>query len=340
MKCPSFADSFEVLCLQAADDGRANVLFGDSLQRARTALRPFMVGNTFPDVYMEFPLIGEPFLDVTVLYGELDANTRILSPAASGTEVMLDWYAEASAGHANISCGFELDTKERDCPAAAVHFQPRTNIELVVPFCEAIGEPQRAPLYLDMAARMPEGWPLSFFGLFRGRPKSPLRVCGYLAHEEREACAKDPKHLKAMFDAIGFSAYDEEMLAQASELMATTPGLVDFQFDVYDDGLLGTTFALDAQFAIEQPEAVVASFSDGGGAQVMNLLEQWGAADSRWQLGSQAAFARAIPVERDDGSIGNYAFTLIPQWTKARWKDAVLQPAKLYLLGSAGFLEA
>jgi hypothetical protein len=188
-----------------------------------------------------------------------------------------------------------------------------------------------------MAKRMPEGWPLSFFGMFRGRPGSPLRVCGYLSDNEKKACAKDPGRMKEVFDTVSFSAYNETMLAEISELMSVTPGSVDFQFDVYDDGSLGTVFAIDAQFAIEQPEAVFSSFTDGGGAQVMNLLERWGVADKRWWAGVQTAFARAIPAERDDGSIGRYAFTLMPNWVKARWKDTALQPSKLYLLAGAGF---
>ena len=340
MKQPSYADLFEVLCLQAADDGRGEMLFGDSLQRARSALRPFMVGKRFPDVYLEFPLIGKPFLDVTVLYGELEPGTRIASEAAHGTEAMLDWYASERANYERVSCGFELDTKESDCPKAAVHFQPRENIDLVEPFCEAVGEPQRAPLFLNLAARMPQGWPLAFFGMFRGRPGSPLRVCGYMSSNEQAACANDPGHLKDAFDAIGFSAYDEAMLAQVAELMAATPGGIDFQFDVFDDESIGSTFAIDIQFAIEQPEAVFASFASGGGARIMNLLERWGAADERWHAGAQTAFARAMPVELEDGTMARQAFTLMPQWAKARWKDGVLQPSKLYLLGSAGLLDS
>lgn len=339
MKRPSFADSFEVLCLQVADDGRGDALFGGNLQRVRAALRPFIVGAKFPSVYFEFPLIGDPFLDVTVLYGELDANTRIASQAAEGSEAMLDWYASMRVDNNAISCGFELDMKESECPAAAVHFQPRAHSDLVVPFCEAVGEPQRASLYLDLAARMPEGWPLSFFGLFRGRPGSPLRVCGYMEADEQALCAKDPGRLQGAFDAIGFSAYDEEMLAQVCDLLSVTPGTVDFQFDVFEDGSLGPVFAIDAQFAIEQPESVAASFANGDGARVMNLLESWGVADERWHAGVQTTFARAIPVEREDGSAGRYAFTIMPQWVKARWKGAALQPSKLYLLGGAGFLD-
>ena len=43
-------------------------------------------------------------------------------------------------------------------------------------------------------------------------------------------------------------------------------------------------------------------------------------------------------VELDGGDTCRYAFTLMPQWTKARWIDGVLQPAKLYLIAKAGML--
>lgn len=338
MTIPTLPQAFEVLCLQAADEGRGEELFGESFARARVVGQPFMVGTSFPDVYFEFPLAGEPFLDFTVLLHELEPGTRIDSPAASGTEAMLDWYATERANESSISCGYELDTKKSELAQAAVHFQPRTHIELVEPFCEVVGEQERAHLYLGLAERMPKGWPLSFFGLFRGRPGSPLRVCGYMDRAEKAACAADPSHLREALDAIGFTSYDPTMVAQVSTLLAATPGGVDFQFDLYDDGSLGNTFAIDAQFAIEQPELVRSSFADGPASQVMGLLEQWGIADERWHLGAQAAFARALPVEKDDGTTGRFAFTLMPQWVKARWTDATLQPSKLYMLGSSGLV--
>lgn len=334
MKIPSFADSFEVLCLQAGHNGRAEVLFGTSFKRAIPTLRPFIVGKTFPSVYLEFPLKGEPFLDITVLYDQLEPHTSIDSPAAAGTEPMLDWFAGVGEQYENVSCGFELDTKNEQLSAAGVHFQPRRSIELVEPFCQAIGEPERAALYLNQAERMPPGWSLSFFGLFRGRPGSPLRVCGYLGNDERDTCAEDPRHLAAVFDEIGFTAYDDAMLDQAAALMTAAPGGLDFQFDVYPNGKLGDVFALDIQFEIKQPESVMASFENGDAARIMKLIESIGAADERWKLSAEAAFARALPVETADGNLARFAFTLMPQWVKVRWRDRALQNSKLYYLGT------
>lgn len=339
MQVPSQPDSFEVLCLQAADDGRGDVLFGDSLARARKAGRPFMIGEKFPSVYLEFPLIGKPFLDVTMLYGNLKPGVRVESEAAEGTGEMLDWFADACSDIEYVCCGFELDVKDPALPRAAVHFQPRTSLELVEPFCAAIGEPERAKLYLDMAERMPHGWSLSFFGLFRGRPGSPLRICGYLGSEATRACLEDPGYLASVFDQVGFKAYDDAMLAQVRELMETAPGTIDFQLDVYDDGHLGDTFAIDIQFGIEQPDAVRASFTDGPAARVLGKLEELGAADGRWKLAGDAAFARSMEVALEDEGTGRFAFTLMPQWVKARWTAGVLQPSKLYHFAHAGLLE-
>lgn len=338
LKMPSLPDAFEVLCLQAADEGRGEVLFGESFARARTMARPFMIGEQFPSVYLEFPLVGDPFLDVTMLYNKLEPGMRVESDAASGTEPMIDWFADACSDDDNVCCGFELDTKDPALPRAAVHFQPRARTELVEPFCEAIGEPERARLFLSLAERMPQGWPLSFFGLFRGRPDAPLRVCGYLGPDEQSRCVEDPGHLAVAFDQVGFSAYDEAMLGRVAELMAVSPGTVDFQFDVYDDGRIGSTFGLDVQFGIERPESVRATFEDGVGSSVMKLLESWGAADERWKLCADAAFARAVNVGLEDGGSGRFAFTLMPQWVKARWHDCTQQPSKLYHFAHAGLL--
>lgn len=125
MRLLSHADAFEVLCLQAADEGRGDILYGSCLQRARKEGRAFMVGEEFPDVYLEFPLIGEPFLDITVLYGQLEEGTRVVSPVAAGTGATLDWFADVHRQHSDVSFGFELDVKEPQLPAAAIHFQPR-----------------------------------------------------------------------------------------------------------------------------------------------------------------------------------------------------------------------
>lgn len=338
MRVPTHEEAFQVLLLQAADDGRADLLFGESLERLRETIPPFLIGDEFPDVYLEHPLIGSPFIDATVLYGKLRSGLHVDSPLAGKNDELFDWFSKVGESCGDICFGFELDTKEETPPAAAVHFQPRRHTELVRPFCEMAGEPERASLFLDFEKRLPDGWPPSFFGLFRGRAGSPLRICGYVDGGEKLACSADHTRLAQLFDTIGFAAYHEEMLAQISAIMAAAPSTVDFQFDVYPDGSLGSMFALDVRFGVQQPEEMQETFENGPGVCVMGILQGWGAADDRWRLATRAAFARAIPAVLSDSSVGFYAFTLMPQWVKVRWVDGKLQPSKLYHLARGALL--
>ncbi len=324
------SNTLQAMLVFAGEDGREEALFGDSYGRARQVAGSFIASNASTCIYLEFPLMGDPFLDLTFLYSKMAPGSRVDHPAAAATEPVFDWFADACVEHDNICFGFELDTKEAELAKPAIHFQPREHTQLVRPFFEAVGEPERADLYLDMAERMPKGWALSFFGMFRGRPDAPLRVCGYLDSATREACARDRQGLARVFDRVGFEAYDEKMLEQARAFFAAAPASMDFQFDVYPDGSLGDTFALDVQFGIEQPEDVPESFETGGASRVMRLFEEMGVADGRRSLVPGLAFARGIELPGEDGEAERAGLSLAPRWAKARWRGGVIQPAKLY----------
>ena len=335
VRVPTHAEAIELLCLLAADEGRGPVLFGGSVSRTLAALRPFMVGKSFPNVYLEFPLAGDPFLDATVLYAELDAGDRIESDRAAGTEGLRDWFARASRDHPGIAFGYTPDANEPASTPAGVYFQPHEHSELVAPFCQAAGEPERAELYLDLAKRLPREWELAYLGMPRCCAGSPLRVGGYFRRSKLGAEFYSAEYFAGCFDRIGFAAYDGPMLGRIAEMAGAAPGDMDFQLDVHPDGALGDAFALEARFDATVAGRTRALFEGGPGARVMGLLESWGAADGRWKSGVRASLTRTVPVELPDGTDGRYLFVLLPQWVKARWKDACLQPAKLYLIAFA-----
>lgn len=335
MKAPSNDLACRVLFLQAADEGRGALLFGEDGTRVCERVLPFVEGLPFPTLYLEFPLKGDPFLDVTALYSAVPQGFRFTHPAAAGTERMLDWYAGIQKDYNGICFGFELDAGKPEDSPAAVHFQPRRHTELAGAFCDMLGETEAGSRYMEKASRMPEGWPLDFFGFFRGRPGSPLRVCGYMDRAEQKRCAEDPVHLETAFRQIGFTAFDGTMLSQVSALLAAVPGSVDFQFDLLPDGTPGETFAIDASFGVKQTEEMLASFRDGSAARLMGLLEGWNTADDRWKAAAGMAFTRGIPAEDEEGREGCFALVLTPNWLKVRWRGGMLQPAKLYAVGEA-----
>lgn len=336
MAFPAHTQAFELLLLQAEGNGRDTALFGGAADRVRDAVPPFLIGGKFPETYLEFPLAGEPFLDVTLLYGELGQDPRIGSPLADGCEGILSFYARERAEDATISFGFEIDGAEQAPSAAGIHFQPRRRTELVAPFCEVAGSPEKAALYLAQNERMPQGWPLSYFGMFRGRAGSPLRVCGYLEEGESRACATDPAHLGRALDQAGFSAFDADVLAQAARVLELAPAYAEFQLDVLDDGNLGDKFAIGLHFDSLPSAQVCRSFTNGAGASIMAQLQEWGIADERVGHVADMTFTRGMHISLGDGSTKPFGFSLVPAWLKVRWRGGTLEPAKLYMNASAG----
>lgn len=80
MKIPSNKLACRALFLQAAREERGRILFGGQWEKTCGMLLPFVESVPFPSLYLEFPLVGEPFLDVTVLYSALIVtNSYLLS---------------------------------------------------------------------------------------------------------------------------------------------------------------------------------------------------------------------------------------------------------------------
>jgi hypothetical protein len=212
------------------------------------------------------------------------------------------------------------------------------NPELALTFCESIGEDSKGRLYIETAKRMQSGWPVSYFGLFRGREDAPLRVCGYLRKEEKDPYTGNPEQIATVFDAVGFTARDDMMLDRIVELLRLTPGGIDFQFDINPDGSPGDMFAIDLALHETTKQSVEASFSDGPASAIIRRLREWGIADERTDLIPEAALSTAFPLVDEDGSAAFYALAFLPRWIKVRWKNRKLMPSKCYCLLKGGLL--
>ncbi|MDO4538516.1 MAG: hypothetical protein Q4B54_10180, partial [Coriobacteriales bacterium] len=283
-----------------------------------------------PNAYLEFPLLGEPGFDLLTVHAKVEQGARFAPGAGYGYQAMFDWYETVCADRA-ISCGIELDTSTGETERAGAYLQQREHTELVEPFLSSVGEAARAAGYLEMLERMPQGWPAAYVGLFPGRPGTPLRIGGYLAHDRRKLYAQDPEALGKAFDVIGFAHYDDAMLARCSEFMGHAPS-VDFQFDIMEDGTLGDTFGLSLSFNETRPRQAQWCMTQGYGATLMKTLQTWGLADDRWRLIADAAFARHVPFEREDGSDGRFALCVLFNYAKVKFRACEAQPAKFYLI--------
>lgn len=321
---------FEMMCLRAGREGRDDRLFGGLGRRATSLIRPFIIGRSFPIVFWEFPLKGDPYLDISVLYKTLSEEDFVASPYATGCEKLIPVYSRMRREHHDICFGFELDTSKKDPGLAAVHFEPRQHTELVGPFCGSIGEDAYGRLYLRMASKLSDVIPPSFFGMFRGRPDAPLRICGYMGQEETAAIAGGSDILIKLFRTVGFTAYDGQMLDDIREFLGLAPFAADYQFDIYPDETAGDVFSIDVRLFASTKNSVRESFERGAAASAMSFFRKRGIADERSDLISGMAASFAFPVQDESDGIFGQAMILHPMWLKIRWKDSRLQNAKCY----------
>ena len=77
----------------------------------------------------------------------------------------------------------------------------------------------------------------------------------------------------------------------------------------------------------------------GYGAAVMRALQSWSLADDRWKVIADAAFARHVGYERDDGTEGRFALCICFNYAKVKFRACEPQPAKFYLTCIAGDVE-
>ena len=336
---PTQMTAFDALYEIAASNGREEALFGRSIELARPAYEKTLVGDGYPTAYLEFPLLGEPRFDLLSVHERVDPGSRFAPGAGFGYQAMIDWFATLERNGGNIvSCGIELDCGEGETERAGVYLQQRKQHELVTPFLKSVGEEARAESYLNVLSRMPQGWPPAYVGLFPGRAGTPLRIGGYLDERAQQSYVDNPEELGRAFDAIGFLAYDADMLARCAEFMQLAPS-VDFQFDIMADGRLGDTFGLSLSFNEARLDRARECMESGYGARLMERFEDWGLADNRWRLIADASFARHVGFDREDGTQGRFALCVLFNYAKVKFTGAKAQPAKFYLTLQAGEVE-
>ena len=329
---PSPETLLGALVLGASHGAGDHPLFGKGANGVADAMGPYLPHGPLPSFYLEFPLSGCPRLDVTCLYGEVSEDAVPALPNDPGAERLLRWYAPVRDQFADIGCGLEFDGAEPPLRRVGVHFQPRSHSELVKPFLHAVGTDGLASAYQRLSQRMPQGWPLSFMGLFDGREASGLRVAGYLSRTEARACTADPARLSHAFEEVGFRAFDDAMLQDISHILHLAPHEVDFQFDLLPDGHVGDTFALDVALRPGTPESARKCMEQEAGRSLCRQLQDWGMADDRWRHIADAAWLQALPVQ--DGPL--LLLSVMPRWIKIRWKGGTRSTAKGYLRAQAG----
>lgn len=317
-----------------SDADASKSLFGSGPDRAVSALKSFWAQGTHPTTIVECPLLGPASYDVLVgSYGDsLVPGTHLPEANPPACRAAYDW-ASSLDGRRHVELFFELDADGPEGQHAGIHCRHSGNLDAADEFYRVIGEGWRAPLYRDVAERLPDGWRAEFAAVFAGRLGAPTRLELLLTREARRLVGESPAHLRSCFDRMGFSAYDGEMLEEISHL-ASISLLDTLQFDILPDGSLGGTFSITSCFERTGGDFAHLFQDDGPVGLICGTYERMGVADGRWRFAEQAVFATK-KLDLSDPKLRQPIMFSLPNCSKAKWTDARPQPAKIYLLQGA-----
>lgn len=122
-------DIYDITYALAAQGGREEALFGGCGPAARGAFRRSLAGATFPELWFEIPLAGDPWMDFHSLtsYGDVAGTHAAFAGYGGAYADALSWFA-AQGPHKVRQLALSYDTGAggvaRPALSASVRFQP------------------------------------------------------------------------------------------------------------------------------------------------------------------------------------------------------------------------
>ena len=318
---------FDILYALAALNGRGEELFGSCLSGAREAFARSLAYSTFPEVWFEVPLTGEPCFDLHAgfFHEAADPEKAYQPEETGGFPEAFSWFARQKNGARQMILSWDLRQGGVSVPAIMLLVDD-TDPKTVDGFLRSVGREDAAERYRAFTGRLPEGWFPCYSGVFPGRPGSGLRVECIPDKWLQSAYAKDPELLRKHLAQAGIRNFGDTLILYCRQL-ADTPFQIEFQFDVEADGTTGPVLGVSLRFSNPPGEENWHCFDPNGEAgKLMNRITEWGLADSRWKQLADTAFAQRVSFKGESCLLFCY-----PAFVKLRWRDGVTVDAKAYL---------
>lgn len=344
---------YDIIYSLAAMDGREAALFGDYAPAAREAFSRSLVGESFPEIWLEIPLTGEPWLDFHALTSRKDiadetgaasepSDTNTLD-AASELETRspkitfsgqgedyanaLAWFA-AQEPHKVRQIALSYDTHLNDVDHPAVQLLVNgKDLEVPVGFLKAAGRPDAEASYRAFAASMPANWYACYVGVFPGRQSassSPwVRVECIVGDKSQRAYAEDAGALRNDLAAIGLERFEDGAIEDIQTL-ARSPFPLELQFNIGADGAALPTVSASVRF---QPEDWTDSARTTEIMRLASWLQSRSLADGRCVQLAKTTYAKR--ATRNGESV---LISCFPAFVKLRFSEGEPTFAKAYLM--------
>lgn len=339
--------AFRRLYERAAADGRGEALFGaGAYEKSLAALKQYgLAGVGRAILYFEFPFIGEPYMDLEVGYYQYDLSAPVRFEGEGAP--FLQKYFDACADEPlwkeymfGYTCDFAAAAGGAVTPSLYIVPPAVTPIEDYVPkFLAVNGFGARVNEAMHAFKNMPGKWIPHYAGAMVGRPDSPIRLGVMLTHEDRKRYSDKPEDLvRELEEYMGLSFTDRGK--EALYVLADGGFIFDFQFDLYEGGVIGDGLGVSVNFGFEavDPRKAAGFLENGRGGDMMRGIEKMGLADARWRKMDSACYAAQHIARQQGGPPLWVGEKLVIDGIKVRFKKGTPFLSKGYLLGESWYI--
>lgn len=316
---------YGIIYALAARNGRDAALFGDCAPLAWRAFEQSCPNGTFPELWFELPLAGDPWFDLHALTSreDFEPGAHFTAGETGGYPELFSWFASAQEVR-QLALSYDVRSGDIENPAIQLLVNSPKMHE---PFLELAGGDEAVAAYRSFAQRIPRDWFPCYTGVFSGRPGSAVRVECIPTSSLQQAYADDCALIETHLRQAGIEHLGATTVPRCQQL-AAAPFQIEFQFDVLPDGTTGETLGVSLRFAPPSNEDETEPFLvDGAAGALMKLVQHWGLADERWRLLADTMFAQRITYEGDSEIAYCY-----PAFVKLRWRAGEPLDAKAYLI--------
>lgn len=317
---------YDVLYALAARNGRDAVLFGTSASSAREAFARGLCGDTFPELWFEVPLKGDPWFDVHMLFARKDMRGDEAFVRLDDTYArVLSWFT-TSRHTRQLALSFDSSTGDTGHPAVQLLLNV-SSMTAPQGFLVAAGRADLVDAYHSFVTSIPRDWYPCYSGVFPSRPSTDwVRVECIVSEANQQAYANDSESLREHLGRVGMDDVDETLLMHTQEL-AQSPFPLELQFDVGQDGRALPRISASVRF---QPQDWMVPSKRKDIERLFSRAEEWGLCDGRWRQLEQTVFAKRMA--RGEEAINLWCF---PAFLKIRWRDGQGLDAKAYLMAGS-----
>ena len=323
---------YDIIYALVARDGREAALFGDSAPAAREAFSRSLVGNSFPELWFESPLAGDPWLDLHALvsYGDVAEGDAVFSGQGGVYADALAWFASQPRGAVRqLALSYDSHAGDVDNPAVQL-LVGGSDVSVPLGFLEAVGRSDAKQAYRAFVESMPESWYACYVGTFPGRHAADgqrwLRVECIVGDIMQQAYADDVAVLRDHLSCVGVTWLDDDELREMQEL-ARSPFPLELQFNVDARGKAQPVVSASVRFNSNDWMDLQRRMLVG---RLISKVQDWGMADERWEQFSGTVFAKRL-TQGDEACL----ISCIPAFLKIRWREGEPPCAKAYLVATA-----